>query len=265
MNLVVNAFDAIRNESGDVSITTECQSLTSLKGGYSGITPGNYVILSVSDTGVGIAPEDQQKIFEPYFSKKKMGTSGSGLGLAVVYGIVIDHSGYYDLKSDIGSGSTFTLYFPMTSKQLHVTADLKELYHGTEKILVVDDVAEQREVATALLSSLGYVVHTASTPTEAIQSAISNMYDLIVMDVNLESTLDGLDIYQEILSARPEQKAIVASGFSENDRVKQMLTLGAYGYLRKPYTRAALSRSVRQALDAPFRESTTTKIRFSEA
>ncbi len=117
MNLVINAFDAIKAE-GTVTVKIAKVSLTRLDSGYDKINPGDYVMVRVSDTGCGISEEDLTKIFEPYYSKKKMGRSGTGLGLSVVYGIVQDHAGYYDVLSEVGRGTDFVLYFPVTEKAI---------------------------------------------------------------------------------------------------------------------------------------------------
>jgi signal transduction histidine kinase len=121
MNIVVNAFDAM-NRGGQLTIRTRQRNVTELADGHR-IIPGEYIILSVSDTGVGIPPEDMKKIFEPYFSRKQMGTSGTGLGLAVVYGTVKDHHGYYDIISQVGEGTEFILYFPAENQSAGIDAD----------------------------------------------------------------------------------------------------------------------------------------------
>jgi PAS domain S-box-containing protein len=256
MNLVVNAFDAIKERQGKVTISTSSRILDRLDGGYTGISAGEYVILSVSDTGIGIDASDRQKIFEPYFSKKKMGVSGSGLGLAVVYGILKDHRGFYDLVSEEGKGSTFILYFPVTDQEVTLPADDKQVFPGHERILMIDDVPEQRAIASALLSSLGYKTHSVASGGEALKHLKEQSYDLLVIDMILEDAMDGLDAYKAVLEEHPNQKAIIVSGFSETERVKEMLRIGASAYVKKPYSRTVLSRAVRQSLDASRRELT---------
>jgi len=248
MNLVVNACDAMP-DGGELTIETSQRYLESLDSGHSRIATGNYIVVKVTDTGSGIAKEDLDKIFEPYYSKKKMGRSGSGLGLAVVYGIVKDHQGYYDVFSTIGQSTTFVLYFPVTTE----TSDSSEQDFlnpgGSESILVVDDMPEQREVARALIGSYGYNVITASSGEEAVEIIRSRPVDLVVLDMILGHGIDGLETYKRIISVRPGQKALVVTGFSATEQVNETLRLGAGHHIRKPYTREAIGRAIRAELD----------------
>jgi CheY-like chemotaxis protein len=248
MNLIVNACEAMP-QGGTLTITTGQGYFDRLPGGFDKITPGDYVFIRICDTGIGIGASDLAKIFEPYYSKKQMGKSGSGLGLAVVYGIVKDHKGFYDIISSLGKGTEFGLYFPVT--QLENSVDLKSGYDltGTETILVVDDMADQRQLASELLASFGYAVQTASGGREAIQHLATNHADLVMMDMIMEQGCDGLDAYREIMRIKPTQRVFIVSGFSATDRVSEMQKLGAGQYLRKPYTRDQLGRAVREELD----------------
>ncbi|MBD3332786.1 response regulator [candidate division GN15 bacterium] len=250
MNLMVNACDAMP-EGGDLTVRTQQRFLHALDSGHSRIPTGNYVVVTVKDTGSGIAKEDLDKIFEPYYSKKKMGRSGSGLGLAVVYGIVKDHSGYYDVFSTLGESTTFVLYFPVTLDKVDAPAVEEVEPSGSESILVVDDMEEQRDIAKGLIGSYGYNVITASTGEEAVEIVKSRQVDLVVLDMILGHGLDGLDTYQQILAIRPGQKALIVSGFSATDRVNQTLELGAGRYIRKPYDRETIGRAIRTELDSP--------------
>ncbi|MCG6538205.1 MAG: ATP-binding protein, partial [Syntrophales bacterium LBB04] len=170
MNLVSNAAEAI-SRSGTVNIRTENRYLDKAVRGYDQVEEGDYVVLTVSDTGEGIAAADLDKIFEPFYTKKSMGRSGTGLGLAIVWGTVKDHEGYIDVQSIEGKGTTFTLYFPMTREAIGEEGKMipVENYvgHG-ESILVVDDVESQRQVATDLLMQLGYKVNAVSSGEEAL-------------------------------------------------------------------------------------------------
>jgi PAS domain S-box-containing protein len=248
MNLVVNACDAMP-DGGTLRIETQQQRLDALPGGFAGIIDGQYIVLRVIDTGIGIPSEDLANIFEPYYSKKKMGASGSGLGLAVVYGIVKDHKGYYDIFSTVGEGTEFAIYFPVTTEK----ADTGEQEHqdltGHETILVVDDVDEQRQIALDLLTNLGYTVVTVSNGHEAVAYCHEKSVDLIVMDMIMETGFDGLDTYREILTHRPGQKAVIVSGFSPTERANEMQRLGAGAYIRKPYTLKDIGLAIRTELD----------------
>lgn len=254
MNLVVNACDAMP-DGGNLTIQTEQRYLESLESGHSRIPAGNYVITKVSDTGAGIAKEDLDKIFEPYYSKKKMGRSGSGLGLAVVYGIVKDHNGYYDVFSTIGESTTFVLYFPVTTDEIDTPAHDDTDPGGNESILVVDDMEEQRDIARALIGSYGYNVVTASSGEEAVEIIKSRPVDLVVLDMILGNDIDGLETYKRILAHRPNQKALIVSGFSATERVNETLELGAGRYIRKPYNRETIGRAIRAELDRPYQKS----------
>ena len=248
MNLIINAFDAMPN-GGELTIETSQQYIKKLLGGYDKIEQGDYILLRVRDTGIGIDRKDLDKIFEPYFSRKKMGASGSGLGLSVVYGIVKDHKGYYDIFSVVGQGTEFVLYFPVCENEIEEDVDIVMSFEGNETVLVVDDAEEQREMASELLSHLGYRVKTACNGREAIQYLKNNQADIVMLDMIMERGFDGLDTYREILKLHPEQKVIIVSGFSATDRVNEMQRLGAGQYIKKPYTFNTIGRAIREELD----------------
>lgn len=250
MNLLSNSVEALA-EGGEVSIRTEYRYLDSPLRGYDVIVEGDYVVLTVADNGKGIAPRDLDKIFEPFYTKKVMGKSGTGLGLAVVWGTVKDHEGYIDVQSEEGQGSTFTIYFPVT---LEETGDAKkrvsmEDFMGAgESILVVDDVQEQRDVAVSILSKLGYCVNAVSNGLDAVSFVSSRTVDLVLLDMIMDPGIDGLETYQRILTVRPGQKAVIVSGYSETERVKQARQLGVGMYVRKPYRLETIGVAVRETL-----------------
>ncbi|MCX6833358.1 MAG: ATP-binding protein, partial [candidate division Zixibacteria bacterium] len=146
MNLVVNAFEAMP-DGGTLTIKISQEHLSHLHSDFSKIVENDYVVLSIRDSGIGIDPRNIQKIFQPYYSNKQMGASGSGLGLAVVYGIIKDHKGHYDVFSELGKGTEFLLYFPASNAATVATVPIDTDLEGTGTILVVDDVPEQRELA----------------------------------------------------------------------------------------------------------------------
>jgi two-component system cell cycle sensor histidine kinase/response regulator CckA len=212
------------------------------------IEPGEYVILSVRDSGSGISEGDINKIFEPYYSKKKMGRSGSGLGLSVVYGIVKDHGAYYDIQSKLGEGTEFSLYFPVAVEDVQAGERADSAMSGTERVLVVDDVAEQREIASEFLTCLGYSVTTVASGREAIEHLRDNRADIILMDMILETEPDGLDTYRKILELHPRQKALIISGYSATERVEEMQRLGAGAYIKKPFSLDTIGNAIREEL-----------------
>ncbi|MBD3382873.1 MAG: response regulator [candidate division Zixibacteria bacterium] len=253
MNIIINAFDAIQ-DTGDIEIKTTVENLAALHGGYNRIEAGQYVIFSCKDGGVGIPEDEIDKIFEPYYSKKKMGTSGTGLGLSVVYGIVKDHKGYYDVDSHPGQGTEFILYFPATSDEDTDTTTVSSALYGSGRILVIDDDPAQREMASEMLELLGYTVTTAENGSKAVDILKKEDYDLLLMDMIMEKGFDGLDTYREIIKFKPGQKVVIVSGYSPTDRVLEMQKLGAGSYLRKPYMLEELARAIKSETGFPARE-----------
>jgi PAS domain S-box-containing protein len=251
MNLVSNAAESMSGR-GKIFISTENRYIDSPVRGYDDVKGGDYVTLTVSDTGIGISSEDMGRIFEPFYTKKVMGRSGTGLGMAVVWGTVKDHKGYIDVQSTEGKGTTFTLYFPVTRQELAKDKSLLSIegYMGKgESILVVDDVEEQREIASAILKKLGYSVTSVSSGEEAVDYMENNPADLLVLDMIMDPGIDGLETYKRILELYPGQKAIIASGFSETKRVKKAQRLGAGQYIKKPYTFEKIGIAARGELD----------------
>ena len=207
------------------------------------------MVLGVHDTGVGIEASDLNRIFEPFYTRKKMGNSGSGLGLAVVFGVIKDHNGCIDIKTEVGKGTEFDIYFPMSRKTAYEQEATVNNLHGNESLLIVDDLKDQRKVLTKMLTQLGYRVKSASSSQSAIAYLTKNRADLVILDMIMNEDLDGLDIYSKILEARPGQKAVIVSGYSETDRVREALHLGAGAFLRKPYTLEQIGEVVRKVLD----------------
>jgi PAS domain S-box-containing protein len=250
MNLIMNAAESMKH-GGEIAIRTQNRYLNQPVKGYEDVRVGDYVVLSVSDAGGGIAPEDLQRIFEPFYTKKAMGKSGTGLGLAVVWGTVKDHNGYIDVASQAGKGTVFTLYFPVTKAEAKEDAVVPPSeYMGMGKsILVVDDVKEQRELAARMLGTLDYRVTAAASGEEAVDLLKAIAVDLVVLDMIMEPGMDGLDTYRKIIEIRPGQKAIIVSGFAETERVIEAQSLGVGAYVRKPYVKERLGLAVRMEID----------------
>ncbi len=251
MNLVSNAAEAMA-DGGKIRISTENRYIDRPVTGYDEVNEGDYVVLVVEDTGTGISRDDIGRIFEPFYTKKKMGRSGTGLGMSVVWGTVKDHKGYIDVQSRDGKGTTFTLYFPVTRRKFEKTPpglSLEDLTGQRESILVVDDIKDQREIAANMLSSLNYSVETVASGEEAFEYLKNQCVDLVVLDMIMDSGMDGLDTYREILKLHPGQKAIITSGFSETERLKKAQRLGAGQYVRKPYTLKKIGIAVKKELE----------------
>ncbi|MGZ3592851.1 MAG: PAS domain S-box protein [Syntrophales bacterium] len=250
-NLVSNASEAMP-KGGIMTIKTTNEYLDKPIQGYDEVREGDYVVLSVSDTGEGISATDLERIFEPFYTKKAMGRSGTGLGLAAVWGTVKDHNGYINVESEEGKGSTFTLYFPASREDVSSEADAVSItkYMGKgESILVVDDVKGQRDLAAGMLRKLNYNVSSVPSGEEAVAYLKEHSVDLVVLDMIMDPGMDGLDTYRSILEIHPKQKAVIVSGFSETDRVFIAQALGAGTYVRKPYVIEKLGLAVRKELD----------------
>jgi CheY-like chemotaxis protein len=251
MNLVSNAAEA-QPDGGRIIITTKNIYVDRPISGYDEVNEGDYVMLQVMDFGSGIAPEDLNRIFEPFYTRKKMGRSGTGLGMAVVWGTVQDHNGYINVESLVDKHTTFEIYIPVTREMVEDIADTIPLEHYSgkgEKILVIDDVREQREIASALLTRLQYKVDAVPSGEAALNYLKDQSADLLVLDMIMDPGMDGLDTYIEILKINPKQRAIIASGYAENERVKRAQRMGAGAYIRKPYTIDKIARAVRAELD----------------
>jgi two-component system cell cycle sensor histidine kinase/response regulator CckA len=249
-NLISNASEAMP-KGGTVTVKTTNQYLDKPIQGYDQIRGGDYVVLSVSDTGEGISATDLKRIFEPFYTKKIMGRSGTGLGLAVVWGTAKDHNGYINVQSEEGKGSIFTLYFPVTREEITaaVAAVAISEYMGKgESLLVVDDVKEQRDLATGMLKMLNYNVSSVSSGEDAVAYVKEHEVDLIVLDMIMDPGMDGLDTYRNVLDIRLKQKAIIVSGFSETERAKEAQKLGAGAYIKKPYIMEKIGVAIRDEL-----------------
>lgn len=251
MNLLSNAAESISNV-GIVKIITSNAYIDTVFQRYDQVNEGEYVKLSIQDNGTGIPPGNLEKVFEPFFSTKTMGRSGSGLGMAVVWGTIKDHNGYIDVISEVDNGSIFDVYLPL----LRITDDVSsedvnydDLSANGESVLIVDDILEQREITTKMLEQLGYTVESVESGEKAIAFLKTRQADILVLDMIMQPGLDGLETYREITSFNPKQKAIVVSGFSESEKVLQAQNLGAGGYVKKPYTISEIAKALRRELE----------------
>jgi signal transduction histidine kinase len=251
MNVISNAAEAMP-DGGTVCITTtNCYIDFPIKG-YDHVEAGDYVTVTISDTGIGISKADMERIFEPFYTKKVMGRSGTGLGMAVVWGTMKDHNGYIDLVSQEGHGTTFILYFPVcrqAERSKDAVLTVNDYSGNGEVILVVDDVATQRELASAMLTKLGYRVAAVACGEDALVYVDNHSVDLLVLDMIMGAGLDGLETYQRIVERHPGQKAIMVSGYSETERVKEAQRIGAGQYLKKPYTLEKIGLAVKSELE----------------
>jgi two-component system, cell cycle sensor histidine kinase and response regulator CckA len=250
MNLVTNAMEAIDSQGALTLSIDNIYVDTALKG-YDTVNEGEYVRLTVKDTGSGIPDADLERIFEPFFTKKEMGRSGTGLGMAVVWGTVKDHNGYINVSSMPGQGTTFELYFPLcreAASEAMPAVEMDGLRGRGQKILVVDDIAVQRQIGVQILNQLGYQADAVDGGHAAVHYVETHKVDLLVLDMIMPPGPDGLETYRQISAIRPGIKAIIASGYSETDRVRKAQELGAGTYIRKPYTIEKIAAAVQKTL-----------------
>jgi CheY-like chemotaxis protein len=251
MNLAVNAKDAMP-DGGKLIIQTGNVSLDDLFcRTHLGATAGDYVMLTVSDTGQGMDQETREHIFEPFYTTKDVGR-GTGLGLAIVYGIVKQHDGYIECQSVPGTGTTFRVYFPA----LRFEAEDREAplngipQGGTETILLVDDEEFVRDLGKRLLSKAGYTVLTAATGNEALEvyGAERGRISLVILDLIMPE-MGGKQCLEGLLKIDPGTRVLIASGYSADAAIKEALAGLVKGFVSKPYDMRQILQLVRAALD----------------
>lgn len=248
-NLVRNAVEAIRG-TGQVVIKLRKVHLSKPLDGYESVDPGIYAVLSVSDSGDGIPEHDLSRIFEPFFSRKRVDLqSGSGLGLAIVHGVVKEHEGFVDVASTVGAGTTFSLYFPCIDSTTPAREPVSLAPRGQAKLLLVDDDGIQLRTCARVLRHLGYEVDVLDSGEKTRASFVlaaakgKSPYDLVLMDMVLGEGPDGLAIIEEIRKLFPTQKAILLSGYAPTERVELAMRNGLT-WLTKPCTSEALAKAV---------------------
>jgi len=251
MNLIVNGSEAISSK-GSLQISTENLEIQHDKlSGTQIVKKGKYAVIRVTDNGKGIADKHLEHIFEPFYSRKKLGASGTGLGLTVVWNTVQEHNGTIHVTSD-EDGTSFKLLFPTTRKNLPEDSQelsIESLCGTRETIMVVDDEKLLLDLAGTMLTKLNYQVVTMGSGEEAISYALHHDFDLIILDMIMDPGINGRETYEEILAIKPGQPAIIASGFAENEEVEKVLKLGAFSFLCKPYTTNSLGKAVKDALE----------------
>ena len=217
---------------------------------YEDVHPGEYAVLQIVDNGTGISSDDLERIFEPFYTKKVMSRSGTGLGLAIVWNTTRDHDGYINVKSS-EKGTLFKLYYPVSRGEVLPKKDkilIKDYIGHGERILIIDDEERQRKIASDILTRLKYNVKAISSGKEAISYLKKETVDLVVLDMIMPQGLNGRETFQEIIKIHPDQKAIIASGFSETEEVKLAQQSGARKYIKKPYTLEKIGIAVKEEL-----------------
>lgn len=250
MNLVHNSFESMLAH-GEIVITTKNVRVDEPIDGYEQVPQGEYICLTVSDTGSGISKKELRRVFEPFYTRKEMSRSGTGLGMTVIWATTKDHGGYIDIASQEGEGTHISLYLPVTKKRTKAADSdfILEDHLGSETLLVVDNIPEQLKIAQSILTKLGYRVLTAEGGKQAFDILEKQNIDLVVLDMIMRERLDGLETYREMIKRVPGQKAIITSGFSDSEKVREIQGLGAGEYVQKPYTMTSLAVAVRRELD----------------
>lgn len=252
MNLVLNAVEETAlQRDGQVIVSTANQCVDKGSDAFEDIPSGEYVTLSVEDNGSGIQEAFLEKIFDPFFTQKEMGKSGTGLGLTVVWNTVQDHNGFIRVFSD-RNGTRFDLLFPAIRQPLPAqekVSSIKEIKGNGERILVVDDLPDQRKIAGTILRNLGYEVYTVSDGVDAVAFIRENPVDLVILDMIMEPSISGLETYRRMKEIYPGQKAIIASGHSVSEEVLEAQNLGAGSFVKKPFTILDMGIAVKEELE----------------
>ncbi|MCP4114502.1 MAG: PAS domain S-box protein [Desulfobacteraceae bacterium] len=251
MNLVINAVEEVSGKlGGRVVISTAVRRLTAPLRGYESVVPGEYNVVTVCDNGSGIKESALGKIFEPFYSKKEMGRSGTGLGLTIVWNTVQDHGGYVEISSG-AKGTRFDLFFPSVAqagveKPREVSMD--EVMGTGQAVLVVDDLPAQQEIACRALDLLGYESHGVGSGHEALAFIKKRRVDLVVLDMIMDSGIGGFTTYREMKKLAPGLRAVVASGYATKRDVIEIRKLGAGSFIQKPYTIVDLGKAIKEEL-----------------
>ncbi|ACL06100.1 multi-sensor hybrid histidine kinase [Desulfatibacillum aliphaticivorans] len=251
MNIITNAYHAVEDKGGTITVRLEERNLEEAEAGKYDLRPGRYLVLSVNDTGCGMPEKLVDKIFDPYFTTKEQG-KGTGLGLAVVYGIVKEHSGTVKVHSAVGKGSTFDVYLPLMEKAglAEPVKTMADLPTGHERIFLVDDEEAIANLEKMMLTRLGYTVASYTSSVKALEAfeADPHAYDLVVTDMTMPS-LTGAQLAGKVRSLRKSMPIIICTGFSEKMDEAKAKDLGVAGLLMKPIDRADLAKTVRRVLD----------------
>jgi PAS domain S-box-containing protein len=249
LNLYVNAWQAMSN-GGDLYLQTENIILDRSYVKPYKVEPGRYVKISVSDTGVGIDKETQERIFEPFFTTKEMGR-GTGLGLASVYGIIKSHGGYINVYSEQEKGTVFTIYLPASQKEVSIEKEAAPaaIIKGSGTILLIDDEKMILDVGIELLEELGYTVQSAMSGQEAIDvfQKDRDKIDLVIMDMIMPG-MGGGETFDRLKEIDTDVKVLLSSGYSINGQATKILRRGCDGFIQKPFNMNQLAEKVQQIL-----------------
>ncbi len=250
LNLLINARDAMP-DGGNISVQSEKINFdTRVSSTLAESRTGEYVVVSVTDHGIGMDRGIQQRIFEPFFTTKDQG-KGTGLGLAVVYGVVNSHNGFITVQSEPGLGAQFTMYFPLLKDTERTLQSMKHqrLVRGDETVLVVDDEQNVAEVIAGMLTNLGYAVTIANSGKRAVALYKKDKrFDVILLDMNMP-VMGGKETYAKLKAIDPDARIIISTGYANKSLESSPPGDSADGFLQKPYQLEELSRIMRDVLD----------------
>jgi CheY-like chemotaxis protein len=254
LNLYVNAWQAMPG-GGDLYLETKNIVLDENRFKPSNVKNGQYVKISLTDTGVGMDEKTKERIFEPFFTTKEMGR-GTGLGLATVYGIIKNHNGFINVYSEKGQGTTFNIYLPASprkeTKDRNEATDYNaEIAKGTETILIIDDESMILDVGKEMLKTLGYTIHTAQNGQTAIDfyKKAPESIDLVILDMVMPE-MGGGEVFDELKIINPQVKVLLSSGYSRNGQASRIINRGCVGFIQKPFTIRDIAIQMRKILDA---------------
>lgn len=254
LNLYVNAWQAMPG-GGTLYLTTSIVSLDESYCKPYNALPGSYVRIAVTDTGTGMDESTRQRIFDPFFTTKEQGR-GTGLGLASAYGIIRNHSGFITVYSEVGHGTTFNIYLPLSNREPQPSSPKKtEIHTGSETILLIDDEKMITEVGRAMLEKLGYRVLTANSGAQALRylQKGEETLDLIILDLIMPG-MDGAATFEEIRKGWPSLPVILSSGYAINGQADKVMRRGCRAFIQKPFSLAELSQVLREVLEGAIEE-----------
>jgi two-component system cell cycle sensor histidine kinase/response regulator CckA len=250
LNLYVNAWQAMF-KTGDLYLETQNVTLSDSDVKPYKLEPGNYVKISVTDTGIGMDKTVRERIFDPFFTTKEK-SRGTGLGLASAYGIIKNHGGFIDVNSEINKGATFNIYLPASQKEAESESELhQEIQRGSEAILLVDDEKMIIEVSQQMLITLGYTVFLANSGREAVEifEQKENKIDLVILDMIMPE-MGGSETFELLKEINPDIKVLLSSGYSIDGLAKTILAKGCDGFIQKPFGLKDLSQKIRKVIDS---------------
>jgi two-component system cell cycle sensor histidine kinase/response regulator CckA len=249
LNLFINAWQAMPG-GGELYLETQIVALDDAYCKPYKVKPGRYAKVSVTDTGIGMNESVSQRIFDPFFTTKEKGR-GTGLGLASAYGIIKNHDGIITVYSEVGHGTTFNIYLPLSDKEAYREAPLESrLIKGSETVLIVDDEEMILEVGQAMLETLGYRIVVADGGEQAVDvvKRKGNEIDLVILDLIMPG-MNGSEVFDRIREIRPQMSVVLSSGYAINGQADEIMKRGCNGFIQKPFNISELSQKVRQILD----------------